>query len=107
MYGSISKFELLFAAWLLMLIMFVLGIQSSPLMDTEEAKHQLVLRAHARIANIDVGRELNFANSYWDRNQDIRNHQTYGEFGSLGPLGARQHYDDYGREDGRRWGVEY
>lgn len=43
------------------------------------------------------------ARDYWQRNPDVAGDAYYGNDGPLGVLGARQHYEDHGRREGRQW----
>ncbi|MDE1150007.1 MAG: FkbM family methyltransferase [Azospirillaceae bacterium] len=46
--------------------------------------------------------EIKLAYGYWRRYPDVAGHDYYGEFGTLGYEGARRHFIDHGRTEGRR-----
>jgi hypothetical protein len=43
------------------------------------------------------------AEDYWERYPEIRTHHYFGEHGPLGVDGARQHYLQHGRHEGRTY----
>ena len=49
--------------------------------------------------------EKELAEAYWQRYQDVANSDIWGREGSMGMLGARDHYHYYGRAQGRVWGA--
>ncbi len=51
----------------------------------------------------EVEKEL--AEAYWQRYQDVAESDIWGREGSMGVLGARDHYHYYGKAKGRVWGV--
>lgn len=56
-------------------------------------------------ASFDNGQLRSAAEAYWDRYPDIREHYYFGEHGPLGLDGARQHYLQHGRREGRIYGA--
>lgn len=82
---------------------FAIGIVHSPVIDDVLAQERIVLNKHARGDLIDVVREREFAETYWDLNPDVAAHPYFGSAGALGIFGAREHYDRHGRREGRRW----
>lgn len=69
-----------------------------------DSKTDHVLRVLARGADIDRAAEEALARAYWARYPDVRSSPLYGEGGSLGVLGAREHFMQHGRREGRVWG---
>jgi hypothetical protein len=47
--------------------------------------------------------ELELAYAYWRLYPDVRQDPHYGEHGDLGFEGARRHFEDCGRFEGRKW----
>lgn len=45
------------------------------------------------------------AEAYWDRYPDIKEHHYFGVHGPLGIDGAREHYRQHGRHEGRIYGL--
>jgi hypothetical protein len=44
------------------------------------------------------------AEAYWSRYRDVRDHEYYGKNGEMGIYGAREHYKNYGKREGRIFG---
>ena len=57
-----------------------------------------------RLESFDEGQLRQAAEAYWNRYPDIRKHHYFGEHGPLGLDGARQHYLQHGRFEGRIYG---
>jgi hypothetical protein len=83
------------------LAVYAAGASRAPVMDS---KTDDMLRVLARGANIDTAAEEALARAYWERYPDVRANPLYGEKGSLGVLGAREHFMQHGRREGRVWG---
>lgn len=47
--------------------------------------------------------ERALAEIYWSKHQDVMTSQRYGKAGRMGIYGARAHYLQYGRSEGRLW----
>ncbi len=45
--------------------------------------------------------EKNLAKMYWLRYPDVKNSDYWGPDGPLGILGPRNHYEQYGKDEGR------
>ena len=84
----------------------VYGWQASGtmLLNRDLADRNRYLAAIAERPPVDRVAEAAAANVYWQRYPDIADDAYYGRSGPLGILGARQHYGDHGRREGRQWG---
>ncbi len=51
------------------------------------------------------GGEKELAEAYWHRYQDVAESDIWGREGTMGVLGARDHYYYYGKAQGRVWGI--
>ncbi len=82
------------------------GVQKSPLLH----KEILVERAYARkilfeqTPDYEVEKQL--AEAYWQRYPDIRKDRVWGEKGSMGMRGPRDHFRIHGKQEGRKWGLD-
>lgn len=83
------------------LAVYAAGVLRTPWMDTGTGD---MLRALARGKDIDTTAEAALAHAYWERYPDVRASALYGEKGHLGILGAREHFMQHGRREGRVWG---
>ncbi len=90
-----------FAAFAVGLAIYAAGALQSPLMDEKTGE---MLRVLARTADIDTAAEEKLARAYWTRYPDVAASPLYGEKGGMGVLGAREHYMNHGRREGRIWG---
>ena len=80
------------------------GIADSPLANPEiHAQRELLIRHAALTADPAEARSV--ADAYWQRNPDVARDRYYGRNGKLGIFGAREHFDQHGRKEGRRWGL--
>jgi hypothetical protein len=83
------------------LAVYAAGAWRTPWMDRGTND---MLRVLARGRNIDAAAEEALARAYWERYPDVRASALYGEKGRLGILGAREHFTQHGRREGRVWG---
>jgi hypothetical protein len=51
----------------------------------------------------DVTEERALAETYWSHHQDVKNNPYFGKNGELGIYGAREHYRNAGKGEGRTW----
>lgn len=72
------------------------GLLHSPLLDENWREH-----ATAMVDQGQQQRELLLAQGYWRRYRDIRLHPHWGENGTLGIDGPRDHYRQHGHREGR------
>ena len=90
-----------FAAFMAGLAVYAVSAMQSPLRDEKTGE---MLRVLARAADIDTAAEEKLARAYWSRYPDVAANPLYGENGKMGVLGAREHYMQHGRREGRIWG---
>ena len=50
--------------------------------------------------------EIEMANAYWQRYPDVGQDSYFGRNGVMGIRGARAHYQQHGRHEGRIWGIQ-
>ncbi len=89
---------------LLSILLWVHGLQTSQILDAERQAQKLKAAVQLRDAAADRTDELQLARAYWLRYGDIRLHPLYGENGPLGISGARTHFRQHGRHEGRIYG---
>ncbi|MBT8353391.1 MAG: hypothetical protein KJO60_02645 [Desulfofustis sp.] len=85
----------------LSLILWLHGLLSSQIYDPEV---YTPLRKSAALLRDNAAKhteELELAKAYWLRYTDVRTHSFFGEEGPLGIAGAREHYLQHGRREGR------
>lgn len=90
-----------FAFFAMGLAVYAAGALGTPWMGSRTND---MLRVLARGKDIDTAAEEALARAYWERYPDVRASALYGEKGRLGILGAREHYMQHGRREGRIWG---
>lgn len=54
----------------------------------------------------DKNIEEQLANKYWAKYRGVRTDKFFGQFGPLGPWGAREHYLRHGKFENREWPEE-
>jgi len=89
------------AAIPLSILLWMHGLVTSQIMDPEIQAQRRESAARHRDAATVLPAEVEVARAYWLRYEDVRNHPLYGEHGPLGISGARDHYQQHGRHDGR------
>ncbi len=80
------------------------GAWRSPLLDAGARARRERLSVLAAGHAVDLQREAALAEQYWRRYPDVGNDAFYGRKGPLGVLGAREHFNRWGRNEGRVWG---
>jgi predicted O-methyltransferase YrrM len=66
----------------------------------------VLLEPHSgRIAEtvLPTQEDIELGGAYWERYPDVANDRTYGRNGTLGLVGARLHFEDFGQAEGRVW----
>ncbi len=86
---------------LLSIFLWVHGLQTSQILDAELQAQKLKAAVQLRDTAADRTGELPLARAYWLRYEDIKHHPLYGENGPLGISGAREHFRQHGRHEGR------
>mgnify|MGYP001815005776 FL=1 len=85
----------------LSLVLWLHGLLSSQIYNPEvhiPLRKAAALHRDNAAAHTD---ELELAKAYWLRYTDVRTHPFFGEEGPLGITGAREHYRQHGRREGR------
>lgn len=81
------------------------GLARSPVFNSERADARKYVNMVLSTRAPDYGKEQQFARAYWQRYPDVRAHWLWGEQGTMGVTGARDHYRLHGRREGRIWGL--
>ena len=93
--------------WITMLVaacssaIWALGFLQSPLMKPEIERERLYVKRYMQDNAPDLLAEKVLAEAYWHRYQDVKNDAYYGKNGPMGIHGAREHYEQHGRREGR------
>ena len=85
----------------LSILLWVHGLLTSEILDPEIQAQKRQAAVRLRDAATVSTNELEAARAYWLRYEDIRLHPLFGEHGPLGIAGAREHYRQHGRHEGR------
>ena len=86
------------------LIFVAVGLVDSALTDRRLAEQQTIINNYARTESVDRAQEKVLAETYWRRNPDVAVHGFFGVDGPFGVFGPREHFNRYGRVEGRVWG---
>ena len=89
----------------LSLILWLHGLLSSQIFDPAVHIPQRQAAALLRNAAAQRASDVQLARDYWLRYPDVRTHPFFGEDGPLGTTGAREHYRQHGRREGRIYGL--
>ena len=81
--------------------LWLAGFLSSPLMHTGDKGSQKYSRNLPATDPLENQAEKKLAEAYWQRYPDVRQSAYWGPEGPLGIRGPRDHYDHYGRQEGR------
>lgn len=107
--AAASRFNPLFLGAVALVLaswgLYAYGAFHSPLLSSELAARQAYLAAIVRegTAAADPAVVRRLAEAYWDRYPDVAKDRVYGRDGSLGQVGAHEHYVAHGRREGRIW----
>jgi hypothetical protein len=83
------------------LLLWFAGLLNSPVIHPELAGEEQFLKKFITANSPDLQAERALAHGYWRRYPDIRDHSHWGEKGPMGIWGARDHYQQHGRREGR------
>ncbi len=83
------------------LILWLHGLMTSPLVNPQMREEQRYIEHLLQENRPDLEAERLLARAYWQRYADIRVDAFYGEQGPNGLFGARLHYEQHGRGEGR------
>ncbi len=87
------------------LAVYLWGAFTSPVFDQQRYRERAYLRAQLASSEQRVEREAALAEAYWRRYPDVAADVTYGP-GGMGVEGARAHYRNHGKAEGREWGLD-
>lgn len=87
------------------LAVYLWGAFTSPVFDQQRYRERAYLRAQLAASEQRVDREAALAEAYWRRYPDVAADVTYGPRG-MGVEGARAHYRNHGKAEGRVWGPD-
>lgn len=82
-------------------LLWFAGLLNSPVVEPELAREKQFLNQFITANSPDLEAERALAHGYWRRYPDIRDHSHWGEQGPMGIWGARDHYRQHGRREGR------
>ncbi len=81
------------------------GAKNSVFLNSEKSA-QLKYNKQVVLARApDYKQEKKFAEAYWARYPDVRKDMLWGENGTMGIRGPRNHYMNHGKKEGRFWHV--
>jgi hypothetical protein len=89
----------------LSLILWLHGLLSTQIFDPAVHIPQQKAAALLRDAAAQRADEVQLARDYWLRYSDVRTHAFFGENGPLGISGAKEHFRQHGRREGRIYGL--
>ena len=101
--GRFADRPVIFAGIVLASISYAVGAWDSPLLDRQRNEQLEIVSRHAQIGERQAERERALAEIYWARYADVAVDPFFGRAGSLGIWGAREHFNRYGKREGRRW----
>ncbi len=101
--AKIFERSVVFAGITLALIAFAIGAWESPLLDRERRAQRDLVSRYALMAARDETVERGLAKGYWAQYADVAADASFGRNGSFGVWGAREHFNRYGRREGRHW----
>ncbi len=87
------------------LAIYLWGAFTSPVFDQQRYRERAYLRAQLAQSEQRSEQEAALAEAYWRRYPDVAADPTYGRDG-MGIEGARAHYRNHGKAEGREWGPD-
>lgn len=82
-------------------VIWAAGLFQSPLFNPEILQERLFVQRYQKEHASDHLAEKILAEAYWKRYADVRNDPYFGEKGPMGIFGAREHYKQHGKREGR------
>lgn len=83
------------------LTLYLLGLIHSPLLHPEQLAERRYVEHFLQQNAPDLEQERKLAEAYWRRYRDVAQDSYYGRQGPMGIFGAREHYQQHGRREGR------
>lgn len=80
------------------------GLAKSPIMDREQHRQKSYVENYLRNHAPNMVEEQLLAETYWKRYPDVGQDSHFGKNGTMGIFGARAHFDQHGKREGRLWG---
>ena len=80
------------------------GLSNAPFTPARQAALKKHMQQQAVKKDPAMEEERRLANGYWQRYPDVAAHEYFGRNGLMGIGGARAHYTQYGKAEGRHWG---
>lgn len=82
---------------------YLWGLLTDPRLDSAARAREVFLKGTLRQASQNTVQDRALAEAYWTRYPDVAASPVYGRTSSLGFLGAREHYQRFGHNEGRVW----
>ena len=98
---NISLSVITFGAIASSTVLWTRGFIQSPLVDPHLRQEEKFIRDYIDANNPDHQQEKILAESYWLRYSDIHNNSYWGVNGPMGIWGARDHFLQHGKREGR------
>lgn len=90
-----------FSAMAVGLYYYAKGFAHSPMLNTNAEAENRYLQKFIETNDQNLREEKLLAESYWQRYKDVRRDRYWGRNGPMGIWGARDHYQQHGRREGR------
>ncbi len=90
---------------LLSYILWFTGFLASPVGNKQKALEQQYLEKILTTKAPRYKEEKELAQAYWLRYPGVQKDLYFGKSGPKGVWGAREHYELYGKKEGRIWGL--
>lgn len=98
---NISLSVITFGAIVSSAVLWTRGFIQSPLVEPHLRLEEQFIRDYVQANNPDLQQEKILAESYWLRYSDVRGNSYWGVNGPLGIWGARDHFMQHGKREGR------
>lgn len=85
-------------------ILWILGWNTSPFTSPSTKTERRYVESYIQSNSPDLEKVRALAELYWKRYPDVGRDSHYGRNGIMGIYGARTHYDQHGKREGRKWG---
>lgn len=85
-------------------VLWIFGLFTSPLTSPSTKAERRYVETYIQSHSPDLDKVRVLAELYWKRYPDVGQDHHYGRNGIMGIYGARNHYDQHGKVEGREWG---
>jgi hypothetical protein len=102
--STLMRGALVSTVMLIAVSLWLLGLLTSPNTSPKTRQQRQFLEHYIQDNAPNLKETRRLAEIYWRRYPDVSSDTHFGRSGIMGIYGARAHYDQHGKIEGRKWG---